>query len=71
MAQHEHKNCPRCNTDFECKVGNITDCQCNQITLNYEERVYIESLFSDCLCINCLRRLKENYTALRKKEFDF
>jgi hypothetical protein len=71
MAQHEHKFCPRCNADFECKVGNITDCQCNQIHLQYEERIYIESLFTDCLCIHCLQQLQQQYTVLRKKEFDF
>ncbi len=71
MANHENKNCPRCNALFECKVGNVLECQCSQIKLNYEERVYVESLYTDCLCINCLHTLQQQYLMLRKKTFDF
>ncbi|MDE3142544.1 MAG: cysteine-rich CWC family protein [Bacteroidota bacterium] len=71
MAHHENKNCPRCNTSFECKVGNVLECQCSQVKLKYDERVYVESLYTDCLCINCLRILQQQYLMLRKKTFDF
>jgi len=71
MANHENKNCPRCNSSFQCKAGSITECQCNQIKLSNEERIYIESLYTDCLCINCLSILQQQYLMLRKKNFDF
>lgn len=58
MPLHEMKQCVRCNKHFECKVGNVTECQCNQIQLTYEEQSYIESKFTDCLCIDCLYLLR-------------
>ena len=71
MANHENKNCPRCNSAFECKVGNVLECQCNKIKLSYEERIYIEGLYTECLCINCLTTLQQQYLMIRKKTFDF
>ncbi len=61
MIKHEEKHCPRCQIVFECKAGNIMQCQCNTIQLAPEERVYIESTFDECLCVNCLRDLQKEY----------
>ena len=71
MGHHENKKCPRCNTAFECKVGNVLECQCSEIKLSYEERVYVESLYTDCLCIHCLRIIQQQYVLMRKKTFGF
>ena len=62
MPQHEQKICPRCNQPLECKVGDIVHCQCSSIYLTLEERSFIEDHYSDCLCINCLKELKNRYT---------
>ena len=69
MPQHEIKTCPRCNTMFECKVGNITRCQCSIVELSIEERCFIEDRYSDCLCINCLSQLKTGLSFLKKNIF--
>lgn len=61
MPHHEQKKCSRCNALFECKIGNIADCQCNEIQLSYEERAFIENKFVDCLCIDCLHVLRYEY----------
>ena len=58
MPQHENKKCPRCNNTFECKVGNVLECQCDQILLSYDEKTYIENMYMDCLCIDCLHLLR-------------
>jgi hypothetical protein len=58
MPQHENKKCPRCNRFFECKVGNIAECQCSKVNLSYEERVFIENKYLDCLCGQCLQALQ-------------
>jgi hypothetical protein len=65
MPQHENKSCPRCNKTFECKVGNVLECQCSQIQLSYEEKVFIEDKYADCLCINCLHLLKYQYQIIK------
>ncbi|MFY7900874.1 MAG: cysteine-rich CWC family protein [Chitinophagaceae bacterium] len=58
MPIHEIKVCAKCNKNFECKVGNILECQCNQIQLSYEEKSIIENSYEDCLCIDCLYILR-------------
>ncbi len=67
MCQHEEKYCPRCKLVFECKLGNITQCQCSAIQLSVEERAYIEAKYEDCLCINCLNDLQKKYEHFKAK----
>jgi Cysteine-rich CWC len=67
MPQHEAKTCPRCNVAFECKAGDISNCQCNGIQLNIEEKAFIEDRYHDCLCANCLLQLKSSYTLFKEK----
>ena len=63
---HEEKHCPKCGKAFECKPGNITQCQCSGVQLTAEERSFIEKQYEDCLCIACLRLLKSEYHAGKK-----
>lgn len=67
MCKHEEKHCPRCNNSFECKAGTIMQCQCSAIQLSVEERIYIDSKFEDCLCIDCLRYLQQEYVQFKEK----
>lgn len=68
MSQHETKACPRCGKGFECKPGNITQCQCYGIQFRDEEKAFIEQRYNDCLCRNCLGELK-NQVELFKEKF--
>ncbi len=68
MCQHETKNCPRCKQAFECKPGNITQCQCFGIAMTVEQKAYIELRYNDCLCRNCLIQL-QNEVELFKEKF--
>lgn len=65
MSLHEVKYCPKCSKPFECKPGNITQCQCFEVELSCEESQFIVQQFSDCLCKLCLIELKKEYS---KKE---
>lgn len=67
MPQHDPQICPRCSKDFVCRVGDVPNCQCSSITLTVEERAFIEDRYHDCLCIDCLRDLKDNYVLFREK----
>ena len=69
MCKHEEKQCPRCGNSFECKVGNIGECQCAAVRLTLEEQAFIESRYQDCLCINCLKELKNRYVFFRERMF--
>jgi nicotinate-nucleotide--dimethylbenzimidazole phosphoribosyltransferase len=60
MASHETKQCERCGALFECKVGNILECQCYGVQLTGEEKTYIsQKRYSDCLCAACLKNLRK------------
>jgi hypothetical protein len=59
MCKHEEKKCPRCNISFECKPGNIGQCQCFGIALSSEEKVFIAEMYNDCLCTRCLHQFSQ------------
>lgn len=62
QAMHELKNCPRCGKAFECRVGDITNCQCYGIQLSLEEECFITEHYpGQCLCSNCLHLLQSRY----------
>lgn len=65
MCRHEDKQCPRCGIAFECKVGNIIQCQCYGITLNNEEQQWIGKQFSDCLCFKCIIELRTEFNTAK------
>lgn len=67
MPVHEPKICPRCSQEFVCKVGDIANCQCSSISLSAEERAFVEDRYQDCLCINCLKDLKNKYVFFSEK----
>jgi len=68
MCSHEQKICPRCKTPFDCKPGNITQCQCFGVNLTSDQRKHIEQRYNDCLCRNCLLML-QNEAELFKEKF--
>ncbi|MES2775132.1 MAG: cysteine-rich CWC family protein [Bacteroidota bacterium] len=61
MSKHEDIACPRCGSPFECKVGDINHCQCTGIQFTEAEYSFILQQHTDCLCINCLRDLKQQF----------
>ncbi|PSK95017.1 cysteine-rich CWC family protein [Taibaiella chishuiensis] len=67
MPCHETKSCPRCSAAFECKVGNVTACQCDGITFNDAEKDYIARNYADCLCRKCLLEIRHE---IRLKSFN-
>ncbi len=66
--KHEFKTCPRCGTGFDCKAGNILQCQCYGIVLSEPVKQQIESLYRDCLCRACLETLRDNVPADKPAE---
>lgn len=61
MCEHEKKYCPRCRLAFECKPGNITQCQCFPIVLSNNEMEYINTIYQDCLCATCIRIVQSEF----------
>jgi hypothetical protein len=69
MCKHEEKYCPRCRGAFECKVGDITQCQCFGVGLTPEEKTFLEERYDDCLCRACLMELKQRRVLFKEKFF--
>jgi hypothetical protein len=61
MNKHEQKYCPRCTQLFECKVGNIAQCQCAAIHLTTEQLGHINTKYTDCLCAACMLEERSLY----------
>ncbi len=65
-----NKNCPRCQTTFECKQTDIANCQCSGIQLDSATRTYLQATYTDCLCINCLHFVNEHSDMLLNESND-
>ncbi|MGD8780693.1 MAG: cysteine-rich CWC family protein [Ignavibacteria bacterium] len=61
MSLHETKYCPRCGSPFECKSGNITQCQCFEVELSAHDLQLMKEVYDDCLCKKCLLELKGKF----------
>lgn len=61
QTKHEQKICQRCSEIFECKVGDITQCQCFGIEFTDAEKEYVDARFNDCLCRSCLKDVKREF----------
>ncbi len=59
MSEPEIKKCSQCKKEFECNKSNIKQCQCYGIELTAKEKAFIEQNYFDCLCLNCLKKLKK------------
>lgn len=68
MASHDTKHCPRCEGSFECKVGNILECQCNGIVFSDAEKAHIAANYDDCLCRKCMLEIKREFKHQPLKE---
>ena len=66
MPGHEIKICGHCGEKFECKVGDVFNCQCSKVSINENERKYMAKFYSDCLCAKCMLLLKKQYVSAQK-----
>ncbi|MCS6933715.1 MAG: cysteine-rich CWC family protein [Chitinophagales bacterium] len=66
--KHEIKTCPRCGNVFECKVGDIANCQCN-IPLSDRTKKFLAGTYYDCLCASCLLHFEKLNAIASKQTF--
>jgi len=59
--KHEPKVCARCQTVFECKLGNVEHCQCRVVSMSEHVQKHIQDQYEDCLCAECLRLIERNF----------
>lgn len=68
MTKHESKTCPHCQQHFECKTGDIHNCQCETVELMQHHRDYIAAKYNDCLCVSCIREIRSECNMLLFKQ---
>ncbi|MCU0449704.1 MAG: cysteine-rich CWC family protein [Bernardetiaceae bacterium] len=60
MLKPEPKNCPRCQARLECKLGDVTNCQCSEVHLGPSTQDFLANAqWGDCLCKQCLHHLDQ------------
>ena len=69
MEKHEEKSCPKCDASFECKMGDIVNCQCNSVQLNADTISFLSQTYFDCLCKNCLAEIEHDVNSSKKYNF--
>ncbi len=46
------KKCPKCGKPFSCEGDK--DCWCEKVQIHKAEMIEIMSMYTDCLCPDCL-----------------
>lgn len=69
MEKHEEKYCPKCNSTFTCKMGDIANCQCNTVQLTEAARKYLSKTSFDCLCQACLTKVNHDVKVASGHQF--
>ncbi|MFM2049001.1 MAG: hypothetical protein RI955_1549 [Bacteroidota bacterium] len=57
MQNYEEKRCPICASVFVCKVADVANCQCSEVTLSTQTLAYLKASSYDCLCKQCLHKI--------------
>lgn len=60
----QQTQCPRCQQLFACKSDSIQLCECRTVHLDPAQLEFIRLQYSECLCVKCIRELKEEQSAL-------
>ncbi len=50
--------CEACGNEFMCGAS-LRGCWCSEVKLSDEQRARLRSLYSDCLCRDCLEKFRE------------
>ena len=69
MVKHEIKICERCQSSFECKVGDVANCQCSTVVVVEATHEFLAKTAYDCLCQNCLIAINNLVLQSQKEDF--
>ncbi|MEH0167029.1 cysteine-rich CWC family protein [Roseateles microcysteis] len=62
ISAESNAACPRCSQPFHCGASDA-HCDCFDLKLDAPMREQLASQYAGCLCIACLRELKQQATA--------
>ncbi len=67
--KHETLICKRCGQSFECKVGDISRCQCTAVEISKKTVEFLETTMWGCLCVSCLKEIDSLVQSLKDESF--
>ncbi|MBB1148632.1 MULTISPECIES: cysteine-rich CWC family protein [unclassified Myroides] len=53
----KNKKCTHCKAAITCQSEQIDRCECSQVQLHPDTRVFLRSSFHKCLCNACLEQM--------------
>lgn len=62
MNHPKLKICPRCESNFECKVSSIAECKCSSVFLTKSEQEYVAERYNDCVCLSCMIEVQAEFS---------
>jgi Cysteine-rich CWC len=66
-SKHEEKKCAWCDAFFECKPGDVANCDCGKVKISADVYKYISEKYNDCLCHQCLTALSNKVILFTEK----
>jgi hypothetical protein len=69
IGKHETIVCKRCGSQFECKVGDVNNCQCSTVSLSDATRKFLANTHFGCLCAGCLTDIEGKVLLTKGKSF--
>ena len=67
--KHEEKICQRCKDSFECKMGDIANCQCSAVQISQATSDFLATTNYDCLCQKCLSEVNKMVEFAQGQDF--
>lgn len=61
----DYSACPRCGQPFHCGVADAR-CDCFEVQLTPGLREQLAAQYSSCLCVSCLKQLKDQAAAAQQ-----
>lgn len=60
--------CSRCRIQFECKVDDIKNCQCQSVSISPQTTQFLLATEHQCLCADCLIAINTMIVSNPKRE---
>lgn len=65
----KNKVCTQCKTPITCQPEAIDHCDCSQVQLSLDTRVFLRSSFHKCLCTPCLKKMNQLVSEAKSSVF--
>ncbi|TDS60151.1 cysteine-rich CWC family protein [Myroides indicus] len=61
--------CTHCKKSLECKVDNISECECSNVPVSNDTRLFLSQTYHKCLCSACLSKIEKMIQYAKVNEF--